>query len=318
MKSDAKDLVVKSEFAGTITVPWEAVTGISAPGPLNVGLSDGQTIVGAVETVGAQVVITTKDAGVIRVTKESVRSLRNTDEQAAYELEIEHFRNPRLLDLWTGYLDLGLAASQGNVNTESLTLSANAIRATNRDKIAVYYTSLFASTDVTGPRTTTANSKRGGVSYDLNLTDRMFVFGLVEMESDQFQSLDLRFAPAGGVGYHAIKNNDTLLDLKFGAAANREFFSDGLNRTSAEVLLGEELTHKFTATTSLNQKLSIFPNFSDAGAYRMNFDLSAVTAIRKWLAWQVTVSDRYLSNPVPGRKKNDALFSTGFRITFAR
>ena len=37
-----------------------------------------------------------------------------------------------------------------------------------------------------------------------------------------------------------------------------------------------------------------------------------------WLAWQLTLSDRYLSNPVPGTKKNDVLLTTGLRLTLAR
>jgi len=50
----------------------------------------------------------------------------------------------------------------------------------------------------------------------------------------------------------------------------------------------------------------------------VNFDVGTVTALTRWLSWQLTYSDRYLSNPVPGRKNNDVLFTTGFRITFAR
>jgi len=102
------------------------------------------------------------------------------------------------------------------------------------------------------------------------------------------------------------------------AAANREFFSTGLNRTSAELLLGDNFVHKFTETTRVEQKLDFFTNLSDTGAYRVNFDISGVTTIRKWLSWQLTISDRFLSNPVPGRKKNDAIFSTGVRVSFAK
>ncbi|MBZ5678367.1 MAG: DUF481 domain-containing protein, partial [Acidobacteriia bacterium] len=155
-------------------------------------------------------------------------------------------------------------------------------------------------------------------AYNLNVRKKMFVFGSVDLETDEFQSLDLRFVPAGGIGYHAIATEKTQLDLNLGAAANREFYSTGLNRTSAELLLGEDLVHKFTTTTSLHERLVFFPNMSDGGNYRVNFDTTLVTSIRRWLSWQFTVSDRFLSNPVPGRKKNDALFSTGLRLTFAK
>jgi len=82
--------------------------------------------------------------------------------------------------------------------------------------------------------------------------------------------------------------------------------------------VGDDFLHKFSASTHVEQKLNFFTNLSDTGAYRVNFDLSAVTVIRKWFSWQFTVSDRYLSNPVPGRKKNDAIFSTGLRVSFGK
>jgi hypothetical protein len=43
------------------------------------------------------------------------------------------------------------------------------------------------------------------------------------------------------------------------------------------VLLGEEFMHKFNARSSFLQKLVFFPNVSDGGQYRMNFDASLVT-----------------------------------------
>lgn len=70
--------------------------------------------------------------------------------------------------------------------------------------------------------------------------------------------------------------------------------------------------------TSLSEKLILFPNMSETGEYRLIFDISAVTAINGWLNWHVSLSDRFLSNPVPGTKKNDVFITTGIRVTFGR
>ena len=318
VKSDGKTLTLKSEFAGEVTIPWDAVTALASTDPLNVGLKDGQAVAGTLTTASdGRLQVSTRDAGQITVAHDSIAYLRSKAEQAAYEAEIDHIRNPRLVDLWTGFLDLGYAKSHGNADTQTFTLNANASRSTTRDKIAVAYTSIFSNSDASGREITTANAKRGGVAYNLNFRPRWFAFGSVDLENDEFQALDLRFSPAGGGGYHAIKTEKTAFDLMLGAAANREFFSTGLNRTSGELLLGEELTHKVSAATSLHEKLIFYPNLSNSGNYRTNFDISAVTAIRKWFAWQLSVSDRYLSNPVPGRRKNDVLFTTGLRLTFS-
>lgn len=319
LRSDNKTLVLKTDTAGEVALKWDSIAAISAPGPLHIGLSDGQTIVGSVETANGRFNVTTQTAGVVATSKDAIQFIRNNDEQTRIQAEIDHFRNPRLVDLWVGSFDLGFAASRGNANTETLTMAANAARATTRDKITVYYTSIFSSSDFSGGNTqTTANSKRGGLGYNLNLSKKAFVFGAVDLESDQFQSLDLRFVPSGGVGYHAIAAMPTQFDLRVGAAANREFFSTGLNRTSAELLVGDDFVHKFSASTHIEQKFDFFTNLSDTGAYRVNFDISGVTAIKKWFSWQVTVSDRFLSNPVPGRKKNDAIYSTGIRVSFGK
>jgi len=57
---------------------------------------------------------------------------------------------------------------------------------------------------------------------------------------------------------------------------------------------------------------------SELGQYRGQFDTSMLTKLSTWLGWQITLSDRYLSNPLPGIKKNDLLLTTGLRLTFGR
>ena len=93
---------------------------------------------------------------------------------------------------------------------------------------------------------------------------------------------------------------------------------NGLHRNSAEANFGDNLLYKVFKGTSLNQAMRVFTNLTDTGAYRMNFDLGSSTLIKRWLGWHVTASDRFLSNPVQGRQRNDLLLSTGFRLSFAR
>ena len=317
-KYDGKNLVMKSDLGGEVTIPWENVTGVTSAQPLNVTLKDGQHIVGIVTTEGTSFHVATKDTGNVTAAREAVQYIRSEAEQKTYDTEIDRLKNPRMIDLWTGTLNLGFTQTAGNTETETFTLGASAVRQTTRDKITVNYTQIYSSSNASGKDLTTANAKRGGIDYNVNLTPRMFVFGLVDLENDQFQSLDLRFAPAGGVGYHAVKNANTTLDLSLGASLDREFFTGGVDHTYGELLLGEELTHKFSKTVSMHENLVFYPNVSSTGNYRLNFDMSGAAAIKKWMAFQVSVSDRYLSDPLPGRKTNDLLFTTGLKFTFAK
>lgn len=318
VRFDGKLLQLKAEFAGDVAIPWEAITSLTSTEPINVLLKDGQKVVGSITTTGNEMSVKTADAGTVTTTLAAVQGIRSQAEEAAYEAELERLRNPRMLDLWKGYVEAGLATAQGNAETTTMNLGMNATRTSPRDKINTYFTSLYATNSTTGERITTANAIRGGVKYDVNVNERLFGFGFTDLEYDQFQNLDLRFVPGAGLGYHAIKNERTMLDFSVGGSLNREFFSTGLRRTSGEALVGNELTFQLTKGTGIQQKFVLYPNLTERGAYRMNFDIAGVTTLNRWLSWQVSLSDRYLSNPVPGRQKNDVLFTTGLRVTFAK
>ncbi len=318
VKSDAKSLTFKSEFVGTVNIPNDAIEQISADQPLNLVLKDGQTVVGTVATKDGKLEVHTTDTGTVSVARESVDTIRSKEAQAAYQQEIERLKNPRLLDMWSGTADAGLALARGNAETATFNLGISAARTTPRDKISFYITSLYASNSTTGKSVTTANAKRGGIRYDMNIARSVFGFGTADLESDEFQKLDLRTVLGGGLGWHAKKTERTTIDVFGGGSLNKEYFSTGLNRTSGEALVGEEIAFKLSNRTTLKEKTVFFPNVSETGEYRLNFDASAVTAIKTWLGWQITFSDRYLSNPVIGAKSNDVLLSTGLRLTFGK
>jgi hypothetical protein len=79
---------------------------------------------------------------------------------------------------------------------------------------------------------------------------------------------------------------------------------------------GETFTYALNGRTSLNERFAFYPNMSDTGEYRMQFDTALTTDIFKWLGWNLTFSDRFLSNPIEGRQKNDVLLTTGVRMVF--
>jgi len=313
--SDTKTLVVKTEYADAVTIKWDFVQQIESTQSLYVGTKGGQVIVGPVTTSDSKLAVATKESGSVAVAKADVTSLRNAEEQKKAEAALERLQHPSLADLWAGSLDTGLGLVRGNSQSSNFTFGLNAVRATTRDKIILYTTSAFASSTVKGVTATNAQSIAGGVRYDLNVSDKAFGFGTVDLFNDRFQDLDLRTVVGAGGGYHAIKNNRTTFDVLFGGTFNREFFTT-FNRSSAEVLLGETLTHKFLASSSFNEAVFFYPNLSSTGNYRSTISLGLVTRLTKLLSWQTSFNDYYLSDPPPGKKSNDLLLSTGLRLTF--
>jgi putative salt-induced outer membrane protein YdiY len=248
-----------------------------------------------------------------------VAAIRDSSEQAAYE----RLLHPGLTELWAGFFDLGLALTRGNARTSTFTTSLTAARKTRTDNTRVYFNQIYSTATADRISANTAQAVRGGIAYDRNLGSRVFVNLFNDYEYDKFQNLDLRFVLGSGLGQHLLNSEGTKLDALGGIAYNRESFSStpaapAFIRKTAEGYFGDQLAYKLNGKTSLSQSFRLFTSVQDAGQYRINFDVSTSTTLKKWLSLQITASDRYLNVPAVGRQKNDILLTTGFRVTFAR
>src|SRR5438445_10862990 len=139
---DAKTLLIKTELAGDVTVPWDAVTGIVSSQPLHITLADGRVIAGTISTAEGKLEIATKDAGTISAAPDAVKVVRNDAQQA----EVERLQHPGLRDYWRGLLDLGLSVIEGSSSTTALTIAGKASRIVPKNKLTLYYTQVCAVT----------------------------------------------------------------------------------------------------------------------------------------------------------------------------
>ena len=313
IKKDGATLTIKNEFLGVVSMPWTAVKSIKSDSELSVVLPSGETVKGKIATEGNQLEVLaggqTKTAPLAGVT-----AVRDTAEQATFD----RLQHPNLLELWQGNFDLGIALANGNARSDTVTTAFTAARATRTDKVAVYFNQIYGKARVNNVTSTIASDVRAGWKYNRNVSSRMFLTGFNDFEHDRFQNLDLRFVAGGGAGVRALKSDRSQLDFDAGLDYQRENFIGGLLRTSGEVNFGDTARFKLSKATTLAQSMRMFTNLSDLGAYRLNFDISSSTLLKKWLGWNVSGSERFLSNPVQGRQRNDLILSTGFRLTFAR
>jgi hypothetical protein len=328
-KSDGKSLVLKTDYAGDVTVKFDAIQSITSTGDLNVTLG-GKTVVGAVTTNGDDVVVATKTAGPVEAPKASVTMLRSPAEQAAYEKSL----HPGLWEGWAGGLNLGYAVTTGNSETESLNIAFDAARTGLHDKLILYTNSIYAVNDSTSPATTTANSIGGGARYDHDFSPRAFGFVSGDFFSNSLQELTLRSSLGGGIGMHAIKNAATTFDLLLGLNYTHESYASfqvpiapattpptftdypAVTHSLAGLILGENLTHTFGKSTGLTQSWFLYPDLSQTGEVRSVFALGTVTKLNKWLAWQNSFGDTYVTNPPPTKLRNDMQLATGVSFTF--
>jgi putative salt-induced outer membrane protein YdiY len=317
VKKDGETVTVKSKNFGLITLKWEDVDTIKTDQPLNVVLPGDRTVRAPIATEQGRIVVGAPGAAQT-VPPSDIVALRDDAEQRAYE----RFLHPGLFDLWTITGSLNIAGVKGNAESSTLTSPISFVRASNSSRTSAYFNSIRATATVDGVNAQTAQAIRGGWAYDRNITKKVFFNGFNDYEYDKFQALDLRVVLGAGLGYKLWTAENGQFSLVGGAAWNHEKFGPAepalpFTRNSAEAYWGDDFNYKLNTRTTLLQSFRMFNNLSNGGEYRMNFDAGATTALMKWLTWTIELSDRYLSNPVPGRKSNDFLYSTGFGFSFA-
>ncbi|MGA8268213.1 MAG: DUF481 domain-containing protein, partial [Candidatus Acidiferrales bacterium] len=293
VKSDGKDLTLKTDFVGDINIPWAKVKELTTDKPVYIVMPDKKVVSGTITTQGPDLVVATANAGAVHVPLASVTILRSESEQAA----VVHAEHPGLLEDWNVGANVGFALARGNSDTTNLSIGFTSVRTTLRDKISAYANSIYAQSSVAGVSSVTADDVRGGARYDRNISSRAFVFGSGDFEYNSPQDLDLRSIYTVGFGFKAIKSDATTLDFLGGVNYTREAYSTGMDRNIAGLTLGEDFMHKFGKSTTLTEQYLIYPELSggDFGQYRFAFDMAITTKISKWLGWQTTASDRYLS-----------------------
>jgi len=350
IKSDAKNVVIKPEYAGEVTIDWSAVQDMSSTKNFHVGLKSGENVVGSLTVKEGKLEVTTKDLGTVETPRENIVLIRDDADQLAYEKSL----HPRWSEGWTGGLNLGFAVTGGNSETKNLNIAFNAVHTGLHDKLTLYTNSVYATT-AKPTSLTTADANGGGIRYDHDLSARAFAFASADFFANSLQDLSLRSILGGGMGVHAIKTPVTTLDLLAGLNSTHDSFSDVANPnpplacttgkqpacfyspsySSASLSLGDVFMHKFGKSTVLTQSFLFYPGLTDTTidlpgnltesvrVYRGAFNLGTVTKINKWLGWQNSFGDVFVSNPpvvapgTPRIERNDVTFATGLNISFS-
>lgn len=319
VSADAKTVVLRTGYAGELKIDRKAVAEIRAEEAMYVTLAEGAVTVSKVETTERAVRLVQPDGLVKTVEPGEIAAMRNEAAQRAFEREEERWKHPRLSDFWRGSMTFSVANTSGNAKTSTLSTAANAVREAGKNVLALNFSQIYATQSTTEPFGATANRISGSIRADRRADGRLFLYGINAYDYDRFLSLDLRSVFGGGLGYKPWVSRRGSLELSGGGNWNREKFSreEGpLVRNSGEAAAGQELTIQLLSRLKLFERAGFFPNLTNRGEYRFSFDTNAAVPVMKWLEWTVGVNDRYLSNPLPGKKKNDLAITMGVRVSF--
>jgi putative salt-induced outer membrane protein YdiY len=317
IEGSATGVRLRTDAMGVVTMPWAAIAELSAGPGLEVVLADNRTVRGELQVAKGAATVKT-ESGDMAVRVEDIRVIHGRALDTGAQPDTRAEPPPP----WGGDADAGLSLTRGNADTMTVDLSSHVTRQSDRDRLALYLASLFSNTNTTiGRAVTTARSVRGGGRYDHDLVGDAFAFGLADLESDKFQLLNLREVIGTGLGWHAKKTDEAQLNFFAGLSYSREDFSirhgtGSLIRTGVEAMLGEDAFAPVGDGGNFTEQVAVY--LSRSGGRRFAADASLTLPLKGALNFRLSLSDRYLSNPLPGVQKNDLLLTSGLSLTFGR
>lgn len=220
---------------------------------------------------------------------------------------------------WRLALGLGASYASGNTRASTLSLSGDAVRASETSKWTLGGRYLNGRSN----GTTSADQTVFGTRYDRDVEGPWFQYGQAGYLRDPIANVSAEYSVGAGIGRHLVRGDAHTFDVFAGLGyvhddyvASRIVAGQLRDRYDRpEVQFGEESSHRLSGTATLKQRLSYYPALRD-GARRALFDASLVVAIDKSFALNATLAWRYNSEPGEGLKTSDTLLITGITYRF--
>lgn len=205
--------------------------------------------------------------------------------------------------VWTVAASAGLALTSGNTDTSTVNVAYDLIYDSLKKNV-VKSDALFLRGKTQGELASDRFGLNVRDNYKLNA--RTYVFGANQYLRDKFKNIDYLIAPTGGLGYKVIDTPESKLDVDGGVGGVWEK-NPGFDVSSSGALtLGEKLSQKLTATTTLTQSYSGLWKTKDFGDSLHNFGIGIAAAMSTRTQLKIEVLDVYKSlPPSPSIKKND-------------
>lgn len=219
---------------------------------------------------------------------------------------------------WRGSVDLGFTLTEGNSETTTLSLAGLAVWRHDRSR----WTANASFLRATDEGEETANRGDAALQYDWFPSPRFFLFGRGATSFNEPAGLDLRFAPAAGVGYQVLEVERHELTVRGGGSWIRDEFTDGSSDEAFHVLLAQAYHWAISETADLEQSLVYEPKAEAIDDYLLTAQVSLSAMITEALGLKLSVKDEYDSqpfDPAAGEEpieENDLTLVTGLTFRF--
>ncbi|MEM8836279.1 MAG: DUF481 domain-containing protein [Planctomycetota bacterium] len=323
-------LLIDTAFAPGVAIPAGQIRMVKTDRPMAVVTASGERVIGRLDWNGDRATISGSAGGDVNIDGTTIVAITTPDvpvpdpEKAAETTEaIESKKSdyaksvddaiagetapPEPESKWSGRIEFGLDGDAGQTETLEFSGRAEARRVTDKDRLLLYVQGDYSEEE--GRRS--ENELIGGARLEVDITEKFFAYGRVELEFDEFEDLDLRTTAIGGVGYRVVDEDDIFFSLRGGIGYIYEAFENTPDQDSVVLDLGYDFRYDFNEYVRLTHSFTYLPEFEDfANDFRIitNAALEIPIANDKSWKFRTGIETEYDNDPEPGINEYDTSF----------
>jgi hypothetical protein len=289
-------LLIKTDFAGDLTIPMGRVVSFSSDKPMFVAVPDEDKHYGAITYNNGQTRINPPD---------SVAVIEKEGLIAAWQEGIPDPLAPPERK-WTNEAGVDLLGKKGNTERISTGGKIKANLSGPVDSVLFYLRWFYAEKN----KEKTDDEITGGIDFETSLSKRLYWYSRLELERDNIEDLDLRTTVAAGNAYYFLKEPDQVLRARAGLSYLHESFVNSDSDTTIGIDLGFHYMNQPAKWGRLLADITYNPSLEDFSDYLVYHETAFEMPLLKSDSWklQLGVANKYTSKPVKENEKLDTIY----------
>lgn len=252
-----------SDELDLLTFDWDDVLTIKTYQAKEVLLNDRTIVYG---------IVLVKD-GVIEVTQGSAKVQRSREEVVSIA-----DREKKFFKQWDGNISLSADIKEGNVSQNDFVFKFNTDRRTAKTRFLVDFVSRYGTLE----DETTENNQRFTTSMDWFVSQRWFLRPIqIELFSDYFQSIDIRFTYTSAIGYTIIDRSKIFWEAHIGPGYqmtryDKDNLAEGVDEKQETGVgsLGTSIDWDITGDIELDAKWDLQVVSEESGKYNQHAEVT--------------------------------------------
>ena len=329
LRVSEEKLEFKTEYAGTLEIPLEAIEHFTTEEAAAVRLDDGNVLVGQVASPEPGAIAVTTSGGVVQARTEDVAAVWAVDERDPDDVARETALQNQMRR-WSYEAAVAIGGRSGNTTRSNIGVNLGATLEGPVDRLEIRGSYHYASEE-TGPSGQEVNRRSAdeavlAMSYTRFFSKHFGWYLREEIEYDTFENIAFRSTTAGGITYRIFDRPRHRLETRAGLAYRYEsyydldFDGDGtVDLAEAEASsdnfpgLDFGLDHywQFAEWGELNNTITYTPSINDLGDYLIDHRSAIDIPLGASDFWKLrlSLSNQYNSQPTGGREKLDTTYA---------